>query len=345
MSASWQRILGLMITSSWLFVGCSGVKKIEVGGTCILNSDCSQGLVCTWGICHVACRTSADCQPGQSCIAASDQSMVCQGPTFCTYNSNCPTGLICAVDRQCRQQCQKDVDCTSGQICTSTQTCAELNQVDSSKNLIGTDGGVSDAAGDVIEVSGPADTTAASQPTADDGSTDVGSIIADVSAADQSTIDGNSISAVVYPATGYFGPNFLDPSVTTSVYGQEGSFRADVPPNTSLKVVLTRQSGTPYWGWVLGTDSCWTVTTYDFVNNQQEFAVLGSAYAQSCDLEFGFGNCLFCPPANGGGGGWCFQVDYYENFELAGETPTRSRVICGEESVGMADAGLSSTGG
>ena len=147
MSASWQRILGLMITSFWLFVGCSGAKKIDVGGTCILNSDCNQGLVCTWGICHVACHTSADCQPGQSCIIASAQSTVCESPTSCIYNSDCQTGLICAVDQQCRKQCQTDGDCTSGQTCTSTQTCAELSQVDSNNNLLVPDGGVSGSGG------------------------------------------------------------------------------------------------------------------------------------------------------------------------------------------------------
>ena len=146
MSASWQRVLGLMMVSASLVVGCSSAKKIDAGGACVLNSDCNQGLVCTWGKCHVACHTSADCQPGQSCITASAQSTVCESPTACIYNSDCPTGLMCAIDQQCRQQCQKDVDCTSGQICTSTQTCAEPNQVDSNKNLI-TDGGVSGSGG------------------------------------------------------------------------------------------------------------------------------------------------------------------------------------------------------
>jgi len=95
-----SRILGLMIVSSWLFVGCSGAKKIDAGGTCILNSDCNHGLVCTWGKCHVACNTSADCPAGDSCITSSDQSNVCQlpGETYCIYNHDCPSGLICGVD-------------------------------------------------------------------------------------------------------------------------------------------------------------------------------------------------------------------------------------------------------
>ena len=112
-----------------------------LGGTCILNSDCSGSLVCTWGICHVACHTSADCQPGQSCIIDSAQSTVCQGPTPCTYNSDCQTPLICAADLRCRNQCQTSVDCSPGQTCTTTKTCAEPSQVDSNNNLIKPDGG------------------------------------------------------------------------------------------------------------------------------------------------------------------------------------------------------------
>ncbi|MGB8294728.1 MAG: hypothetical protein WCG85_04810 [Polyangia bacterium] len=145
MSAS--RFLGLMIVSAWLAAGCTSPKKIDVGGTCILNSDCGGSLVCTWGICHVACHASADCPKGQSCIIASAQSTVCQGPTPCTYNSDCQAGLICAVDRQCRQQCQKNVDCTNGQTCTTTNTCAEQSQVDSNKDLLMPDGGVGGAGG------------------------------------------------------------------------------------------------------------------------------------------------------------------------------------------------------
>jgi len=141
MSAS--RILGLMIVSLWLAAGCSGAK-IDVGGSCVLNSDCNQGLVCTWGKCHEPCDTSVDCPTGESCITASDQSKVCQLPieTHCLYDSDCPTSLKCAVDQRCHNQCQTNVDCLSGQTCTTTKTCAEPNQVDSNNNLIGTEGGV-----------------------------------------------------------------------------------------------------------------------------------------------------------------------------------------------------------
>ena len=172
MSAS--RIPGLMVALLCLAMGCSSSKKIDVGSACEINSDCNQGLVCTWGKCHVACRTSADCQPGQSCIIVNDQSTVCVSPASCIYNSDCATGLLCAVDQQCRKPCQTDVDCTSGQTCTSTQTCAELSQVDSKNNLFVPDGGLPD--GGVSGIGGASGSGGSISPTPDaspDLSTDV----------------------------------------------------------------------------------------------------------------------------------------------------------------------------
>ncbi len=76
MSVSWLRLVGLMVVSAWLAAGCTSAKKIDVGGTCILNSDCNGSLVCTMGKCHDACHTSADCLAGQSCVKTDDT-------TFC----------------------------------------------------------------------------------------------------------------------------------------------------------------------------------------------------------------------------------------------------------------------
>ena len=153
MSASWIRFLDLMIVSIWLATGCAkGMNpegKVDVGGSCVLNSDCNQALVCTWDKCHDACHTSVDCPAGQSCVVAADQSTVCQLTieTHCLYASDCPTALICAVDQQCRNQCQGNVDCTPGQTCTTTNTCAEPKQVDSNNNLIGTVSGAGGSGG------------------------------------------------------------------------------------------------------------------------------------------------------------------------------------------------------
>jgi hypothetical protein len=118
MSAS--RILGLMVVSAWLAVGCSGAKKIDVGGACILNSDCNSPLVCTMGKCHDACHTSADCPTGQSCVKTGN-STICQLPAEgdCSKTASCGVGFVCASDQRCRTACQSSTDCTSEQTCMS----------------------------------------------------------------------------------------------------------------------------------------------------------------------------------------------------------------------------------
>ena len=149
MSSSSLHIFGLIVVGAGLAPSCSGGERIDVGGACVLNSDCNQGLVCTWGKCHDGCHTTADCPAGQSCITASDQSKVCQLPieTQCIYDSDCQPPLKCAADQRCRNQCQADVDCPSGQTCTTTKSCAEPNQVDSNNNLVVPDGGVRGSGG------------------------------------------------------------------------------------------------------------------------------------------------------------------------------------------------------
>jgi len=64
MSAS--RVLVLVVVSVWLAAGCSSAKKIDVGGTCILNSDCTGSLVCTSGLCHTACAYRPTAPPARA---------------------------------------------------------------------------------------------------------------------------------------------------------------------------------------------------------------------------------------------------------------------------------------
>jgi len=86
MSISWLRVLGLVLVPAWLAAGCGGAKGlgqatgIDVGGQCVLSSDCNQPLVCTMERCHAECHTSLDCPDRQSCITANDQAKVCQLP-------------------------------------------------------------------------------------------------------------------------------------------------------------------------------------------------------------------------------------------------------------------------
>jgi hypothetical protein len=95
-----------------------------VGGTCVLSSDCKQGLVCTWGKCHDACHTSVDCPLGQSCVKTA-LGPVCQlpGEADCR-NTSCGSGLVCASDLRCRSTCPSAAGCIDGQVCVGG-VCAD----------------------------------------------------------------------------------------------------------------------------------------------------------------------------------------------------------------------------
>jgi hypothetical protein len=130
MLASWFRVLGLIALSSWLATGCSGDSpKIKVGGTCVLNSDCDQPLVCTMSKCHDACHTSVDCPTGQSCVTTTT-GPVCQLPAEADCRTApCNSGFLCASDLRCHTGCLSATDCTGGQVCVSS-VCADPTDLD-----------------------------------------------------------------------------------------------------------------------------------------------------------------------------------------------------------------------
>lgn len=127
MSPSRLRVSGLSVVLACLVVACSSSKKIDVGSTCLLNTDCNASLVCTMGKCHEACRASADCPSGQSCVKTSE-GIFCQLPAevSCAAASTCGAGLMCAPDQRCRAGCQSAASCTEGQVCASN-FCADPN--------------------------------------------------------------------------------------------------------------------------------------------------------------------------------------------------------------------------
>ncbi|HJX63325.1 MAG TPA: hypothetical protein VJ860_05160 [Polyangia bacterium] len=135
MFVSWLRLVGLMVVSAWLVAGCGGAKKIDVGGTCILNSDCNGSLLCTMGKCHDACHTSADCLAGKSCVKTDDTTF-CQLPdeAFCSPALPCGGTFVCASDQHCRAPCQSRTACTSEQVCVSG-VCAAPAELDSNNQL------------------------------------------------------------------------------------------------------------------------------------------------------------------------------------------------------------------
>jgi hypothetical protein len=133
MSVSWSHLLGFMAASVWLAAGCSSEKKIEVGATCIMNSDCTQPLVCTEGRCHDACHTSVDCPAGQSCMNT-DGVAICQLPDEAVCSQSCGGTLVCASDQHCRTPCQSRTVCTSEQVCVSG-VCAAPSELDPNGQL------------------------------------------------------------------------------------------------------------------------------------------------------------------------------------------------------------------
>ena len=259
MSASWLRVLGLLIVSVWLAAGCAVGKKaeenkVDVGGACLLNSDCNGPLVCAWDRCHDACHTTADCPPGQNCIIASDLSKVCQLPveTHCLYSSDCPMLLICAVDRQCRKQCQGNVDCVSGQTCTTTNTCAEPSQVDSNNNLIGSYGGGSGSGG----ASGSGGTGGTSGPKPDAATPPV-AVTASPPVLDFGSVDVGSTSSTPHSVTvTNLGPaTSLTPQIIGSAFSLAGNTCNTLPANGTciISVSFTPTAAGPAAGTLVVT--------------------------------------------------------------------------------------------
>ncbi|HVU02832.1 MAG TPA: DUF1566 domain-containing protein [Polyangiaceae bacterium] len=116
---------------------CTSDKtRAGVASLCTLNSDCAEGLVCTLGRCHEACRESRDCPEGERCVAV-DAVQVCQQPAEATCGSGAQScgPLTCATDGQCRSSCTVDGDCPTNQVCAAERVCAEKTEVDSTGNL------------------------------------------------------------------------------------------------------------------------------------------------------------------------------------------------------------------
>jgi len=141
MSLAWLKAdvllgsIGKLAAASLLFVsfGITGCGADPVKGgvskSCTLNSDCNGGLVCSFGLCHKECETTNDCPAGQRCVQT-DASNVCQltQEAQCHFNSDCAEPLVCAIDRQCRNQCNAKADCLADQECAD-HVCAEPQEV------------------------------------------------------------------------------------------------------------------------------------------------------------------------------------------------------------------------
>jgi len=127
--------------------GASGGKSASAGSpngsggttpevtTCMLNSDCAGTLVCMFGLCHAQCATAKDCPASQRCVVEASGN-VCQleQESGCLYNSDCTVPLVCAVDKQCRNQCANNRDCIVGQLCVNG-VCANPSDLNATGQL------------------------------------------------------------------------------------------------------------------------------------------------------------------------------------------------------------------
>ncbi|MEM6789652.1 MAG: hypothetical protein AAF715_19190 [Myxococcota bacterium] len=131
--------LGLVAALMPGAVGCTATEEAlvaAIGGDCLLNSDCEEGLLCVFRRCHQQCNTSADCPLDDSgenerCMLGTKPDHYCQLPDerACIYNSECPGPQICGNDGECRDQCATDKDCIEDQQCAQA-TCALPAELD-----------------------------------------------------------------------------------------------------------------------------------------------------------------------------------------------------------------------
>lgn len=128
-----------------MFASCSADEPsgAALAEGCLINSDCTTPLVCAFRRCHNECKDSRDCAPGQRCVASDRPFKVCQlaQEKQCTTNAECPVGMVCGVDSQCRDACASSRDCIAGQLCVSG-TCADRTEVvDGGLPVVTHDGG------------------------------------------------------------------------------------------------------------------------------------------------------------------------------------------------------------
>jgi hypothetical protein len=94
--------------------------KLVLGEGCVLNSDCTDPLVCKLVRCHRACVQTRDCPSGEPCVKV-DGIGACQlaSEQKCGPTRSCAGGLVCDTEGdQCRSPCANDQACLVAQMCT-----------------------------------------------------------------------------------------------------------------------------------------------------------------------------------------------------------------------------------
>ena len=110
-----------MVAAVVAVASCSSTKApTGLGAGCSLNSECNGALICSFGLCHIACATSKDCSGGATCLVPGE----CELPqeSMCSSTLPCVTGLVCASD-SCNAPCTAGVPTNSPGGCLPDQTC------------------------------------------------------------------------------------------------------------------------------------------------------------------------------------------------------------------------------
>lgn len=126
-----------------------GSCRLPDEDTCVLTSECPEGLVCENGQCTNECAADRDCPVGAVCEGTG---CVDLAETICVFDSDCRRGsggldLVCASDQRCRAECISDRDCRPGEECADTGLCEPIEEADAGVDG-GPDGGLDAGASD-----------------------------------------------------------------------------------------------------------------------------------------------------------------------------------------------------
>lgn len=114
---------GLTLTLlAMLLIACDR-PRFNAGGSCALNTDCAEPLVCGLERCRRQCLDSRDCAAGLLCLRVEAGLGVCQLPeeVRCSLSSECTEGLACRFGT-CTTECVEDRDCPAGASCQMDAT-------------------------------------------------------------------------------------------------------------------------------------------------------------------------------------------------------------------------------
>ena len=97
---------------------------------------------------------------------------------------------------------------------------------------------------------------------------------------------------IIYPSKGIYGDNIISLDSTKIISSGNGpplynySMRAELPLNTSLKVIMKNNSagGAP-WSFEMASKTGWSIDNYNTLKNSQQFVAYGQII---CDLKMNF---------------------------------------------------------